>query len=73
MYFGGRMLNAGCGNRDITETLRGFGATEVVNYDIASEIPVPGSARLRKCRSRPRSSTRFCVMLCSSTSRLLNR
>src|SRR5216684_5176938 len=36
-YFGGRALNAGCGNRDISGTLKDFGAKEVVNYDIASE------------------------------------
>ncbi len=38
-YFRGRVLNAGCGNRDISDILKGFGATEVVNYDIESTIP----------------------------------
>jgi SAM-dependent methyltransferase len=37
-YFKGRVLNAGCGNRDIGDILRGFGAGEVVNYDIDSSI-----------------------------------
>jgi len=38
-YFKGKTLNAGCGNRDLGGILRGFGATEVVNYDIESSIP----------------------------------
>lgn len=38
-YFGGRVLNAGCGSRDISDILKGFGAAEVVNYDIESDIP----------------------------------
>jgi SAM-dependent methyltransferase len=38
-YIRGRTLNAGCGSRDISDILRRFGATEVVNYDIESEIP----------------------------------
>ncbi len=38
-YVKGRAMNAGCGNRDIGDILRGFGATEVVNYDIESTIP----------------------------------
>jgi SAM-dependent methyltransferase len=35
----GRVLNAGCGNRDLTGFLKKSGAAEVVNYDIASSIP----------------------------------
>jgi SAM-dependent methyltransferase len=38
-YFHGKTLNAGCGNRDLGDTLRGFGVTEVVNYDVRSTIP----------------------------------
>jgi len=38
-YFSGRVLNAGCGSRDISSILRGFGAAEIINYDIESEIP----------------------------------
>lgn len=43
-YFRGRVLNAGCGHRDITGTLLKFGACEVVNLDIESNIPgaIPG-------------------------------
>jgi SAM-dependent methyltransferase len=63
MYFGGRALNAGCGNRDITETLRGFGATEVVNYDIASEIP---GARLGPLEKMPFAAAEFDSILCNA-------
>jgi SAM-dependent methyltransferase len=38
-YFTGRVLNAGCGNRDLTEIMKSYGTTEVVNYDIESTIP----------------------------------
>ena len=38
-YFSGRVLNAGCGNRDITAIMTSYGASEVVNYDIESTIP----------------------------------
>jgi len=38
-YFKGKVLNAGCGNRDLTDILKGFGADDVVNYDIESSIP----------------------------------
>ena len=62
-YFGGRMLNAGCGNRDITETLRGFGATEVVNYDIASEIP---GARIGPLEKMPFAAAEFDSILCNA-------
>src|SRR5438552_12575066 len=63
MYFGGRMLNAGCGNRDITETLRGFGATAVVNYDIASEIP---GAVIGPLENMPFASADFDSILCNA-------
>lgn len=38
-YFKGKVLNAGCGNRDIDNVLKKFGGEEVVNYDIESTIP----------------------------------
>jgi SAM-dependent methyltransferase len=62
-YFGGRTLNAGCGNRDITETLRGFGATEVVNYDIASEIP---DALIGPLEKMPFAAAEFDSILCNA-------
>lgn len=38
-YLHGRVLNAGCGDRDITDFLRSHGAAEVENCDIKSSIP----------------------------------
>ena len=38
-YVRGRMLNAGCGTRDIGAYLSARGATAVTRYDIASDDP----------------------------------
>lgn len=38
-HLSGRMLNAGCGARDISAYLRKHGVTEVTRYDIASNEP----------------------------------
>ena len=38
-YLSGKMLNAGCGTRDITPYLRKHGVTELTRYDIASKEP----------------------------------
>ena len=38
-YIRGKVLNAGCGNRDLGDILRSFGAGEIINYDIESSIP----------------------------------
>lgn len=38
-YVSGRFLNAGCGNRDLLSWLAQLGVKEIVNYDIASDIP----------------------------------
>ncbi|HJW96018.1 MAG TPA: class I SAM-dependent methyltransferase [Thermoanaerobaculia bacterium] len=38
-YLAGRMLNAGCGTRDITAFLRTNGVTSLTRYDIASDDP----------------------------------
>jgi SAM-dependent methyltransferase len=62
-YFGGRTLNAGCGNRDIAETLKGFGAAEVVNYDIASEIP---DALIGPLEKMPFKTAEFDSILCNA-------
>jgi len=63
MYFSGRTLNAGCGDRDITETLRGFGATEVVNYDIASKIL---NAVIGPLGKMPFAAAEFDSILCNA-------
>lgn len=62
-YFSGRTLNAGCGNRDITETLSGFGATEVINYDIASDIP---GALIGPLEKMPFAAAEFDSILCNA-------
>jgi hypothetical protein len=38
-HFRGAVLNAGCGNRDITAVLQRLGAESVTNVDIVSTIP----------------------------------
>lgn len=38
-YFGGVMLNAGCGNRDLGPWLAQHGIVTTTNYDIASDLP----------------------------------
>lgn len=63
IYFRGRTLNAGCGNRDISETLRGFGSTEVVNYDIASEI---SEAVIGPLEKMPFAAAEFDSILCNA-------
>jgi len=62
-YFSGRTLNAGCGNRDISETLKAFGAIEVLNYDIASEIPGALTGPLEKM---PFATAEFDSILCNA-------
>src|SRR5262249_39119510 len=38
-YLNGRLLNAGCGNRDITPFALENGVSEVIDYDISSDLP----------------------------------
>ncbi len=63
MYFNGKTLNAGCGNRDISDTLCDFGATEVVNYDIASSIP---NAVIGPLEQMPFATGTFDSVLCNA-------
>jgi SAM-dependent methyltransferase len=62
-YFSGRVLNAGCGNRDISDTLKSFGATQIVNYDIASEIP---DALIGPLEKMPFAAAEFDTILCNA-------
>lgn len=62
-YFSGRTLNAGCGNRDISQTLKAFGAAEVINYDIASEIP---GALIGPLEQMPFRTAEFDSILCNA-------
>jgi SAM-dependent methyltransferase len=59
----GRVLNAGCGDRDISAFLRGGGATAVDNCDIASSIP---GAFLCDLTSIPRTGGSYDAILCNA-------
>jgi len=62
-YFSGRTLNAGCGNRDISQILKDFGGTEVINYDIISTIPGALTGPLEKT---PFADGEFDSILCNA-------
>ncbi len=60
-YIGGMTLNAGCGERDISAILVGFGAESVVNYDIQPGISGAITGSLAKMPFAPDSfDTIFC-------------
>lgn len=62
-YFSGRLLNAGCGNRDISDIMLKSGATEVVNYDMRSTIP---GAILGSLVDTPFADGEFDSILCNA-------
>jgi len=62
-YIKGKVLNAGCGNRDIEATLRGLGAGEIVNYDIESSIPGAITGSLTET---PFTSGEFDTIICNA-------
>lgn len=62
-HLSGRILNAGCGNRDLTEYFLRKGATEVVNYDIASTIP---GAVIGSLTDVPFADGRFDSIVCNA-------
>jgi SAM-dependent methyltransferase len=62
-YFRGAVLNAGCGNRDITDVLKRLGATTVTNVDIVSNIP---NAILSSLDSLPLESATFDTVFCNA-------
>ena len=62
-YIKGKVLNAGCGNRDLGDTLRGFGASEIINYDIESSIP--GAIR-GSLTETPFASGEFDTIICNA-------
>jgi SAM-dependent methyltransferase len=62
-YLNGRLLNAGCGNRDVSEIVRGLGAGEVVNYDMRSTIP---GAILGSLVDTPFGNDEFDTILCNA-------
>jgi SAM-dependent methyltransferase len=62
-YFRGRLLNAGCGNRDISVIVKAYGAEEVVNYDMSSTIPGAIIGPLAKV---PFADDEFDTILCNA-------
>lgn len=62
-YFKGRVLNAGCGSRDISDLLKSYGASEVVNYDIESEIP---DAVIGSLEKSPFEDNSFDAIICNA-------
>lgn len=62
-YLKGRVLNAGCGNRDIGIELQDFDIAEVVNYDIASDLE---GAIIGSLDRLPFGSAEFDAVLCNA-------
>jgi SAM-dependent methyltransferase len=62
-YLKGRLLNAGCGYRDVSPTLESFGAHPIVNYDIASTIP---GAIIGSLDHTPFEAGEFDTILCNA-------
>jgi SAM-dependent methyltransferase len=62
-YISGRVLNAGCGNRDISPIVRRLGGEEVVNYDMRSTIP---GAIIGSLLDTPFSDDEFDTILCNA-------
>src|ERR1700680_530067 len=62
-YLRGHLLNAGCGNRDISSYLRKAGIEHLTNYDIASTIT---GAVLGPLESMPFANAQFDSVLCNA-------
>ena len=62
-YFRGSLINAGCGDRDLSDWLASCGVTEIVLYDIAS--PLPGAV-IGPLERLPFESGRFDTVLCNA-------
>lgn len=62
-YFRGRLLNAGCGERDLSAWLAGLGVEDVTNYDIASSLP---SAVIGPLEALPFDDVSFDTILCNA-------
>jgi SAM-dependent methyltransferase len=62
-YLSGHLLNAGSGNRDVTSFLLANGATEITNYDIASEDP---DVVIGPLEAMPFEDGRFDSVLCNA-------
>ena len=62
-YLKGRVLNAGCGERDISDLLQTWGASHVDNCDIQSSIP---NAILCDLSSIPQNNQTYESILCNA-------
>jgi SAM-dependent methyltransferase len=62
-YFCGRLLNAGCGDRDISPWLASLGIADVANYDIASSLP---GAVIGPLEAMPFADASFDTILCNA-------
>jgi SAM-dependent methyltransferase len=62
-YLKGRVLNAGCGDRDITDLLKGWHANSVDNCDIQSSIP---NAFLCDLTKIPKHDDSYDSILCNA-------
>ncbi|MGD1874836.1 MAG: methyltransferase domain-containing protein [Mastigocoleus sp.] len=62
-YVDGKLLNAGCGERDISDFLVKNGATEVDNCDIASSIP---NAIICDLTEIPKEENTYDSILCNA-------
>lgn len=62
-YLSGKVLNAGCGDRDISGLLQGWQATAVENCDIQSSIP---GAFLCDLTEIPRPDGTYDAILCNA-------
>ncbi len=62
-YLHGHVLNAGCGDRDISPYLREVGTTALTSYDIASSLP---GAVLGPLETTPFAPASFDAILCNA-------
>jgi SAM-dependent methyltransferase len=62
-YVRGRVLNAGCGSRDITAFLVGHGATSVEHCDVKSSIP---GAIIADLAHIPMEDNRYDTIVCNA-------
>jgi len=62
-YLTGRVLNAGCGDRDISSCLKGWHAAEVDNCDIETSIP---GAMLCDLTEIPQPDSSYDSILCNA-------
>lgn len=62
-YLQGKVLNAGCGSRDITSTLLACGATSLDNCDIATDLPGAFTCDLHAI---PKPDASYDAILCNA-------